>query len=64
MNNLICIANPQATILFAPYQQTPFSFHSDSPITFPSNIVCTKQEDSPLQINNKPSTYYECELLN
>lgn len=44
MNNLICSANPQATILFAPYQQTPFYFHSDIPITLPSNIVCTKQQ--------------------
>jgi len=64
MNNLICMSNPKATILFAPYQQTPFSFHSDSPITFPANIHCTLTAPSELQINNKPSTYYECELVN
>lgn len=64
MNNLICMSNPQATILFAPYQQNPFSFHSDSPITFPPNIACIFTKPSELQINNKPSIYYECELKN
>jgi len=64
MNNLICSTNPHAIIVFALNQQTTFYFHSDSPITFPANIHCTLTAPSELQINNKPSTYFECELVN